>query len=405
MLWNSIGIAGYFGCQWLLTVLVVHLNSGYTEAGILSLAMSVTTALYGCATLNLRTFQVSALEEPFTDGDFLINRLLASGVSFLLCVFFVVYKDYSWQESLCILAFMAVRVSEALSDVLQGIAQKAWRLDIAGKSFLLRGIAGLIAFLCGELFFGNLLVAILLMAASAYLIIFLYDFQMCKSSIQIDFSFTKRGVLGLLKVGIPLAAYGIFLNATSTVPRIQIEAQYGQELLGIFSSVATPTVLIPQLAGFIFNPLMGVFATYRKAGDKHSLYRLFVSCAGAITLIGALALVAGYLFGEWALALLFGNTIRDYTGLLIPIIGTAILTAVIWLLCGILIVFKDYCILAGIAFASLVVCFFLSSPLVAANGLIGAVFALALALSLECVLLGLRVAVLLFKTDRRCKHE
>ena len=41
MLWNSIGSMTYLGCQWLVTIFVVRLSSGYDAAGLLSLAMAV----------------------------------------------------------------------------------------------------------------------------------------------------------------------------------------------------------------------------------------------------------------------------------------------------------------------------------------------------------------------------
>ena len=41
MIWNSIGSMTYLACQWFTTIFVVRLSSGYDDAGLLSLAMSV----------------------------------------------------------------------------------------------------------------------------------------------------------------------------------------------------------------------------------------------------------------------------------------------------------------------------------------------------------------------------
>ena len=41
MLWNVIGSVGFIGAQWMMTILIVHL-AGYTEAGYLSLGLSLT---------------------------------------------------------------------------------------------------------------------------------------------------------------------------------------------------------------------------------------------------------------------------------------------------------------------------------------------------------------------------
>lgn len=395
MAWNSIGLLFYFGCQWLLTVFVVYFKGGYTDAGVLSLAMSLANVLTMVASLNLRTFQVSELEGRFSDGDFLCNRALTSGAALILCIFVVIYKGYSRYEGLCIFAFMLFKVSEALGDVFHGMDQKVWRLDIAGKSFLLRGCVTLLSICCGMLLNGNLLLTIFLMTVLSYLVIFVYDFQQCKKRVQPDFSHHQGRVWALVKIGFPLALYSMLLNLIATYPRFQIEEQYGKELLGIFASIATPTVLITQLASFIFSPLMGVFAECRKEHDRKKLYKLLLLCVGGIAVIGIISLIAGRILGKWVLVLLFGESIGDYSYLLTPIICTAILTAAIWLLCGLLTVFKDYYALAVLTLVSLMFCMLASTPLITEKHLLGAALALLGALIIEALLLIIRLFYLL----------
>jgi len=395
LIWNSAGTAFYYGCQWLLTVIVVYSGGGFSDAGILSLSISITNVLGILANLNLRNFQVSELDGKFNDGDFLVNRLVTSGISLILCICVAVCGKYGKYEGVCIVAFMIFKVSEALSDVLHGIDQRAWRLDIAGKSFILRGVAILIAIGCGMLLGGNLLFTICLMAVLTYSIIFFYDFRQCQKQLHPNFSHSKGNVGALIRIGAPLSAYAIFLNLTVTFPRLQIEEQYGKELLGIFSSIATPTVLVTQLSSFVFSPFMGTFAEFRKRHDQKRLYRLLLAVFGSTIVTGALSVIAGRVFGEWALVLLFGESIRQYVYLLIPIIYTAILTAMIWLLCGLLTVFKDYHMLAILTLVPLMICVTSSPFLIASAQLTGAVSALALALIVETLLLLLRFILLL----------
>lgn len=395
MLWNSIGCTLYYGCQWLLTVLVVYYENGYTVAGILSLAMSITNVLTVIANLNLRNFQVSELDGRFHDGDFLVNRFITSAVSLIICGGVVAYGGYGQYTGICIIVFMLFKVSEALADVLHGMDQRSWRLDIAGKSFLLRGVAILISIGCGALSGGNLLFMLCLMTGLTYLIIFFYDFRQCRKQICLDFSYSWDNVGALVRIGVPLAAYTIFLNLIVTFPRLQIEEQYGEELLGIFSSIATPTVLVTQLASFVFSPVMGIFAECRKAHNQKKFYKLLELTFGCTVVIGVLAEIAGKLFGEWVLVLLFGESIREYAYLLIPIILTAVLTALIWLLCGLLTVFKDYIMLAMLTLLSLIVCWVSAPGLIAGKHLMGAVVALTTALTVEITLLLIRLICLL----------
>lgn len=395
MLWNSIGSLFYFGCQWLLTIFVVYFEGGYSDAGILSLAMSFANVLAIVASLNLRTFQVSELEGQFSDGDFLRSRVLTSGVALVFCICVVIYKGYSRHEGLCIFTFMIFKVSEVLGDVLHGIDQKAWRLDIAGKSFILRGFAILIAMACGMLLGGSLIITIILMAVLAYIVIFFYDYRQCKKQCCPDTRSSQNNVLALVKIGIPLALCSLLLNLISIYPRFQIEEQLGKELLGVFASIATPTVLVTQLASFIFTPLMGMFAEHRKKRDAKRIYQLLLVSLGATAVIGAAAVAVGKVLGEWALVLLFGGSIRAYAYLLVPIIYSAVLTALNSLLSGLLTVFKDYYAMTALTAASLILCVIFAPLLIAEKYLMGAVFALLLALSLETLLLMVRLIFLL----------
>lgn len=236
---------------------------------------------------------------------------------------------------------------------------------------------------------------ILLMILSTYFIIVYYDFRMCKKLICSNFSYTWDNIVSLVKIGIPLALYSLFLSLISTYPRMQLEAQYGKEVLGIFSSIATPTVLVTQLASFVFSPLMGVFAECRKENNKNRLYRLLFIVMGATLIIGFLSLTVSDILGEWALVLLFGESIRGYSRLLMPIVFTAILTAIIWFFCGILTVFKDYFILTAITFLSMIFCITVSPRLISERELVGAVLSLVISLVIELVLLLIRFIYLL----------
>lgn len=395
LIWNSAGTTFYFGCQWLLTVVVVHFSGGYSDAGVLSLAMSISSPLCIVANQNLRTFQVSELEGRFRDGEFLANRVLTSAAALIICAGVIIYKGYDRYAGLCIMVFMLFKVSEALADVFHGMDQRKWRLDIAGKSFFLRGFALLIAMGCGMIFGGSLLLTILIMAISVYLIIFFYDVFQCRNQVKPDLSYRWRRVVMLFKVGIPLALSSLFLNLISTYPRIQIETQYGQESLGIYASISTPTFLITQLSSFIFSPLMGLFAECREKRDKKGLYKLLLISGGGIVIIGAAALVMSNVLGEWVLVRLFGDEIGEYVYLLIPIVYTAILTAIIWLLYGLLTVFDDYKMLTALTLIAWGVCFLISSPWIAVRQLMGAVLALLAALMIEVLLLIMRLVYLL----------
>ena len=98
---------------------------------------------------------------------------------------------------------------------------------------------------------------------------------------------------------------------------------------------------------------------------------LFWKLLGAIIITVMLALIGSVLLGEWALVLVFTESIRDYTYLLVPTVGCCGIIALIWFLGTILTILRDMKGLimgaaAGVAAVSAV-----SYPCIAAWGIDG----------------------------------
>lgn len=403
IIWNSVGTLFYMGCQWFLTVLVVRLNNDYSSAGVLTLAMSISTPLITVATLGLRTFQVANMNERFSDGDFLFARAITSVVSLAICVIVVVGSSYSFYTSECIILFMCYRLSEAIVDVLHGIDQCAWRLDIVGKSFLMRGGIMLIAFVIGEFFFQSLLLAITLMGVGVYGVILCYDVPFCKRCTPLNLKLNHGSFFSLVKIGVPMGAFIFLVNLISSIPRYFMEYWHGEDILGIFGSITTITVLIPQLASFIFGPVVPVFAERWKSNDVKGFNKLFTVTIVVVALIGMAAIVCGYAFGEWGLCLIFGNSIRSYSYLLCPVIGTAIASAYVSFLGVILIILEDYNTLAWMSLISMIGTLVASVCLIKENAFVGTILAMTIGLSMECIFLGGRTAAVILKRLKKGK--
>lgn len=400
ILWNSIGTIFYFGCQWLLTVLVVRLNGNYSDAGVLSLGISIATPLATVASLNLRTAQVANMDQRFSDGDFIVTRAVTTALALALCIIVAIGSGYTLYTALCVVLFTAYRLSEAVVDVLHGIDQRVWRLDLVGKSFLIRGGLMLAVFVVGEYFFQSLPLAIILMGVVVYGVIFFYDVPACRGCTQLNLNLYPENFFPLIKIGVPLGAFSFLLTLLSSLPRLFMEHWHGADVLGVFSSIATITSLVPQLANFIFAPLIPLFAERWKAGNIKGFNGLLAVSTAAAAAIGAAALLGGALLGEWGLCLIFGESIQPYSYLLCPVIGTAILTAYLWLLGTVLTVTEDYNALALLSLVSVVGTLIASVYLIPGSVFWGTIWATAVGLSIELVLLGFRTAWIILKKKR-----
>lgn len=333
--WNTVGSAFYLGCQWLLTVLVVRL-SGVDAAGMLSLAMSVCNIWYCLAVYGMRNFQVSDTRQQYTNGSYIYSRLLTCGAALVGCLIYTLVMPYDFTSTLCILLYFVYKCSEAFFDVYAGIFQKEWRLDYAGKSMMLRGVLSLGSFCLLLKLTDNLCLTIGVMALLCLASILIYDIPTARklTEIKLDTHFSK--VKALLIECFPLVIYTLLSSAIGSIPRLFLERIAGTYDLGIYSSVATPTLIIQMGATYIFNPFVTLFAERYHEHDKKGFLSALWKCILAVFAIAVIGIIGGKLLGFWGLNLLYGSEVAAHTDLLIPLILCTILTAFAWLLCGVL---------------------------------------------------------------------
>lgn len=231
MIWNTAGSLIYYFCQWLMSVLIVRI-SGFADAGILSLALSVTAAPAIVGLFNIRSYQVSDIEGQYSDEVYIRSRIYTSVLAYLTCIGVVLINGYPMKKAVVILMFMFFKISEGFADVYYGIDQKRERMDYAGISLSVRGIGTLILFFGVFLLTENLLLSIVAMTIFSFLVVFLYDRKVAGVKKERE---EKRAniatlVKSLLWVCFPLAVVAFLNNLSISVPRLFLERYYGEEI-------------------------------------------------------------------------------------------------------------------------------------------------------------------------------
>lgn len=339
--WNTVGSLFYLLCQWLLTVVVVRLSKSYEDAGILSLAMSLTNIFTTIALFNVRNYQASDVEGKYTSSEYYTHRILTCGLALILCTVFVLLNSYNIYISLSIIGYMIVKLVESYADVLHGMAQNKWRLDIAGKSYIARGALLIGSFTVCELLFKNLAISIAVMALTNLLVIFIYDFPAVKKLEPFSFTFNRKKIINLSLTCLPLLLYGICTNSIASFARYYLELIHGEEVLGYYSTASSLAVLVQAFVTLIFTPLIGVFTEHYKNDDRKAIAKLLLMLCGLLVAITAIAALVIFLLGDFAMSLLFGEEILPYVYLLYPSVFASCLMAFMWLLGMLLVIIRD----------------------------------------------------------------
>lgn len=373
MLWNSAGSMTYLACQWLVTVLVVRLTSGYDAAGLLSLAMSVTGIFGTFASYKMGTYQVSDIHHEHSLADYLGFRLIMLMAAFVACMVYAALTC-STGALLTIALFYGFKGVGLVIDVLHGADQQHRRMDYIGKSFMLQGVATLAAFVAVLALTGNLDAAIVAMGAAALAVLLCFDLPHTRKLEAVSVRFDRAETLFFLKTSLPAVVASVAASALFTIPKQYLAVDAGDAALGIYASVSAIALLVQMGAQYLYVPLLDVFP--RKFFDEGvgAFGRLLAKAVAGILAVSAVATVALVLAGPWFLGLLFGESILPYTYLLLPVIVATVATAFLWFLGDLLIALRDFQGNFWGNIAALAAVLALTFPLVDAFGMNGVSF-------------------------------
>lgn len=388
IIWNSAGSLFYQACIWLMSWVVLRL-SGPADNGILAVAMAQSNMFFTVAIYGMRAYQSSDLTGKYADRVYVFSRFFTCGAALLACCGAVLLWGYDPGTAFPVLFYMLFRISEAFTDVLHGIDQRVMRMDIVGKSFLMRGMLSLAVFALG-LFCGlGLTLSVLCMAAATFVLVLVYDVPRARALGDFSRPFSLSSMGRLLLECLPLVAYAFFNTAIANLPRVYLETAHGEAAAGIFSAISAPALLVQMGAAYLFTPLITGFAAAYQQRDKAAFGRLLGRTCLAVAGMGAAGVAGGFLLGDWGLRFLYGGNPATLAGvmqnkaLLVPVIVSAVVTAFVLFFNMLLTIIRDFKGLVAANAAGLICCALLCSPLIEGGYLQGTNLVILLSLAVQ----------------------
>lgn len=384
--WHAIGNITYLMCQWLITVLVPVIG-GFQDAGILSIAMSVSATCQTVGMFGIRNYQVSDVDEKYSDSCYVGLRSLTCGAAMLMCFVFSLVGGYNGGQFIAITLFMIFRLAETYADVLHGIAQRNGRLYIGGISFCIKGVGLLICFLLGYFLTKSLNLGLLAMTLFSCATVVLYDLPMVRrvKRFRLTDSLGRCGALALETL--PLCVYLFLFSAVCTLPKLILEAEMGETVLGIYSSIYAPAMLLQAASGYLYTPFATNFAEMRQRGENKAFLSTLAKISAFILALGAVVMLAAWLLGEFALVLVFGEDIRPHVGLLFPILLVNVVSAYFGFFCMLSIVLRRFRWLLSGCFLGFLLSISLTKPAIGWLGVNGTSYSIIFATVIACVVL------------------
>lgn len=391
---NGWGTIFFFFCQWLLSILVVRLNS-FEAAGIYSLALSYANIFGFIANFGVRAYQVSDVERTIKDGSFIAARFISCGAAALAFAFSFLFSSLSQTVLACAIILVFQKLLEAFSDVICGIFQQIDRYDAIAISLTAKGISSLGAFCVLLVLTSNILWACLAMALAYGLVILLYDCVIMFRSPQYKKGVVISEMLTIFRSCFSLMLFTLINPLIIYINRYYVERLFSAEELGYYSSIS---VIISALSS-VTIALWGAFIPHTGRlyhnGDIKKVIKNIIYVVGFVFLVCGAAFVLSIFFGEWALTFVFGKEIAPYAYLLPPCLLVALLTMLVSYTSTLLTMFKCRIPMLLANCTGPIVCLISIAPFLQAYGLLGAFYSLTLSMGAQLACLIILISLML----------
>lgn len=398
---NIYGTFIYYLLQWLTTVFVVRIL-GYDENGVFSLCIAFTNIFAFVSRFGERQFQLTDVQEKYSISQYLGVRILTISFSLIATIVVLPFVGFSYKIIICCVAYSIFKSLESLTDFFHTIFQKKQRFMAIAISFTLKGIFPFLAFILFISFF-NLFWGIVSMTVS-YLFTLLYDYMVCKNE-KVSFFVSFKNIFPIIKSCIPIMFFSLVTPYITFISRYVIENIMGETDLGYYSSLSIVVVIMSTLAGAIWEILIPRISILFINGKIGKLVKRIVLIAFSVVLLGALAVLAGEVFGQYFFSLLYGEQILGYMFLLkTMIILSVMLTEMTFLSTVLITMNRRPQMLIGNMIGAIVMTIILPS-LVTSNGLIGANYGLMIGLGVQNILLVLIIVFGLLQVKRGRNSE
>ena len=312
IIWNTLGTSIFYISRFLISIFVVRMSSDYVNIGILTIAISISGIWNVIALFSVRNIQVSDVNNDFTSNEYITSRVVTVLLALIICVIHAVVFTGDVYKTLVVFAYMLFMVSMSYADVMYGILQKNWRMDLIGISHILKCAVFLTTFLLLFYYF-DLLSAVVGLALTTIAIVFTFDTKAAQKYANIRIIINFRRIYLLLKLCFPLVVVSLFSTLIPSVTRLVLERLTDLETLGIYGSVTLPAAAIQILLTSIFAPFVNVFAQHFYEKNYKGFLRVYIMGIAVISAVFLMFRSLMFPFGDWLIGLVFGAGMVPYT--------------------------------------------------------------------------------------------
>ncbi|MCL2143084.1 MAG: oligosaccharide flippase family protein [Methanomassiliicoccaceae archaeon] len=331
--YNTAGSVVTLFCQWMIMMIIPKITV-FSEAGVFAVALSICSILNIFATFQLNQYQISDQYVRYTENDYRAARLTTIALSFALCLFVVLFFNYTMEQNLVIIMYMVYRNLLHYAYLYTATLQIHERLDHVGKCMMLEGIVSFASFTVSYYLTNDLVSSVAIMAVLGGGVFLLTTARGYHKTMGRGYPWhaaERSTTSSLIKMGAPFLLSVVAPIVITALPKIMLQAVEGDEIVGIFGTLSAPTIVVPTLIMGIFAPFIVYFSNISRKGDISLLRKQYSKMVVLTLMFGVLCFVLSYVAAGYLFEAVYGDDIVPYVGYFnVMIIGITFYSIGMW---------------------------------------------------------------------------
>ena len=356
----------------MVLLIVVSRIAGDSDAGIFSMAYTTAQMIYTICVFEMRNIQVTDAKHEFSFSNVVAFRFISIAVAWAFFVGFSIYKGYSGEKFIVMLALVGYMTLLSLSDLFQGNMHLNGFLSLAGKSLACEVLIASIMFTVTLLLTKNLVISILMMVAVVALWLLFYDIPYSNNFASFKPNFNFIAQKNIFLCAIPLFFSSFMHQYVFNSPKYAIDEVLGSVEQSHYGYLVMPAFFINLLSIFVFRPQLVPLSQKWTGGEYKRFAKTSIILFAWIAIVTVAALVVGYLIGIPVLELLYNTNLSGKRHLLIVLLLAGSFSAGCSLASNLITIMRKqkYCLIAHII--TFTTSLFLPKLLVVKIGMLGA---------------------------------
>jgi O-antigen/teichoic acid export membrane protein len=370
-IWYSAGMLT-FSVSSIILLLSVTRISGSTQAGKFSIGWAICQQMVTVGYFGSRNFQIADWEKKFSFRSFLSSKTITIALMIIGTVLYTLILQVSFEKIIISFLLVVLMVGEVLADLFAGVLQLNSRLELSGKSYVIRVLCYDLIFVSSLWLFRNLFLSLTLSCFVSFLWLFLFDYQLVNRLTEKNESHHNDQVLSIIKGSFPIFISAFLTNYLVNIPKNAIELFYESQFQTIYNVLFMPTALVTMFSSFILVPLYTTISEAWVIKNFNYFNKLIIRIIGVILFVSLVVVFGGYFIGIPVLSIVYNLNLSGYRDVFVWLLIAGGLNSLANFLVFLLTVLKRQNLLLYIYAAVAIIATFFGNSLVKSFGLQGA---------------------------------